>query len=256
VLKHYSGAMFYYEDEWYWGVDRLYHLEERLKSLGALKDPSLPSIAPRPEIPTTYTASAARLTLEYFPSLRSPYTAVSWDPTMQLVRHSGVQLSVRPVLPMVMRGVPATFEKAFYVFKDAAREARASKQDYGRFFDPIGEPVKRGYSLYNWALGQEKGQEVLGAFLKAAFVKGINTNSLVGMRKVAAMAGLDWQEAKNHLDDTSWQETLENNRQAMYSFGSWGVPSYRLLDENGKTILGVWGQDRLWLIAKKIEEIA
>ena len=25
-LGHYSGAMFYYEGEWYWGVDRLYHL--------------------------------------------------------------------------------------------------------------------------------------------------------------------------------------------------------------------------------------
>ena len=29
-LKHYSGAMFYYGKEWYWGVDRLYHLEKRL----------------------------------------------------------------------------------------------------------------------------------------------------------------------------------------------------------------------------------
>ncbi|MEL7449293.1 MAG: 2-hydroxychromene-2-carboxylate isomerase, partial [Pseudomonadota bacterium] len=33
-LKHYSGAMFHYEGEWYWGVDRLHYLEERLAALG------------------------------------------------------------------------------------------------------------------------------------------------------------------------------------------------------------------------------
>ena len=27
ALKHYSGGMFHYEGEWYWGVDRLHYLE-------------------------------------------------------------------------------------------------------------------------------------------------------------------------------------------------------------------------------------
>ena len=33
-LGHYSGAMFFYGGEWYWGVDRLYHLEKRLTEMG------------------------------------------------------------------------------------------------------------------------------------------------------------------------------------------------------------------------------
>ena len=33
-LGHYSGATFYYAGEWYWGVDRLFHLEARLQELG------------------------------------------------------------------------------------------------------------------------------------------------------------------------------------------------------------------------------
>ena len=49
---------------------------------------------------------------------------------------------------------------------------------------------------------------------------------------------------------------MEENRLAMYRFGSWGVPSYRLLDRDGKEVLGVWGQDRLWLVAKKIAELS
>ena len=36
-LRHYSGAMFHYEGEWYWGIDRLHYLEERLKALGAFQ---------------------------------------------------------------------------------------------------------------------------------------------------------------------------------------------------------------------------
>lgn len=131
-LKHYGGAMFWYEGEWFWGVDRLYHLEERLKSLGAARVGDDPMIAPRPEIPAPFPVGAKDMTLEYFPSLRSPYTAMFRDATHRLVRNSGVKLVMRPVLPMVMRGVPATLEKGFYIFKDAAREARAiGNHDFG-----------------------------------------------------------------------------------------------------------------------------
>ena len=37
-LGHYSGAMFFYGDEWYWGVDRLYHLERRFLELDLVID--------------------------------------------------------------------------------------------------------------------------------------------------------------------------------------------------------------------------
>ena len=49
-LRHYSGAMFYYGEEWYWGVDRLYHLEKRLAELGADREPERPMLVPRPAV--------------------------------------------------------------------------------------------------------------------------------------------------------------------------------------------------------------
>jgi 2-hydroxychromene-2-carboxylate isomerase len=251
-LKHYGGAMFWYEGEWYWGVDRLYHLEQRLTALDAVKDPAAPPVAPRPAIASIFPGAVRSMTLEYFPSLRSPHTAISWDPTMKLVKDSGIQLAVKPVLPMVMRGVPATFEKGLYIVADAAREARAMNVDYGRLYDPVGEPVLRGFSLYMWALQQGKGNELLGAFLKAAFAKGINTNCSSGLRWVVMEAGLDWDQARQHLRDQTWQTMLEENRQRIYASGIWGVPSYRLLDPHGKELLSVWGQDRLWLVAERM----
>lgn len=249
-LGHYSGAMFWYEGEWYWGVDRLYHLEARLAALGADKTPGEAPLYPRPT--ADVSGKIPEVTLEYYPSLRSPYTAVSWDSTMKLVRDTGLNLVVKPVLPMVMRGVPATRQKGIYIFKDAAREARAQGVEYGNFYDPIGEPVLRGYALHAWARTQGKDSELLGAFLKAAFAQGVSTNNRRGLRHVVEQAGLDWREARAHLDDDGWQDELEQNRQDMYRFGSWGVPSYKVLDKNGQQVLGVWGQDRLWLVAKTI----
>jgi 2-hydroxychromene-2-carboxylate isomerase len=256
ALKHYGGAMFWYEGEWYWGVDRLSHLEERLRSLGAVRQTTSPQVAPRPTGASSFPSEAAAMTLEFYPSLRSPYTAIAWEPTLALAGASGVKLVVRPVLPMVMRGVPATYAKGFYVWKDARREARLNGVAFGNFYDPIGEPIKRGYSLYIWARSQGRGNDLLGAFLSAAFAWGVNTDTRSGLRTVVEMAGLDWTEARHHLHDDNWADELEANRRELYAAGLWGVPSYRLLDRDGNVVLSVWGQDRLWLVSRKIAEQA
>ncbi len=252
ALKHYSGAMFYCAEEWYWGVDRLYHLEQRLSSLGLDRRPEETPLVPRPAIEIAKQRDNGSLTLEMFPSLRSPYTAISFDRTVQLARDSGVRLVVRPVLPMVMRGVPATNEKGVYIFTDTAREARAAGVPFGNFYDPIGDPVRRAYSLYAWAVEQGKGIDLLSSFLRCAFAEGVNTNNDRGMKRVVAAAGLDWEEARQHLGETGWESMVEENRLAMYDAGLWGVPSFRLFDAQGNELLSVWGQDRLWLIARVI----
>jgi 2-hydroxychromene-2-carboxylate isomerase len=80
----------------------------------------------------------------------------------------------------------------------------------------------------------------------------VNTNRQSGLRRVVEAAGLDWQEARQHLGDPSWEALLEQNRLAMYEAGLWGVPSFRLLDAAGRSLLAIWGQDRLWLVAQEI----
>ncbi len=252
-LKHYSGAMFYYGREWYWGVDRLYHLEQRLAALGADREPGEQLLVARPAVDAGELRDGGTLTLEIYPSLRSPYTAISFDRAVQLARDTGVRLVVRPVLPMVMRGVPATREKGMYIFMDAAREARAAGVAYGNFYDPIGDPVRRCYSLYPWAVEKGRAIELLSSFLRHAFVEGVNTNNDRGLRRVVEAAGLDWAEARHHLGEPGWEPILEENRQAMYQAGLWGVPSFRLLDSTGEQVLALWGQDRLWLIAREIQ---
>ena len=253
-LGHYSGAMFYYAGEWYWGADRLYHLENRLIELGARRDSGARLLLPRPAIESGTLRDDGSLTLEFYPSLRSPYTSIIFDQTVDLAREMQVKLVVRPVLPMVMRGVPATVQKGRYIMFDTAREGETLGLEWGQACDPIGDPVRRAYSLYPWACEQDRGIALLSSFLHAAFFQGINTNTDAGMRRVVENAGLDWESAAAIMGNSDWEEELESNRLAMYEFGSWGVPSFRVLDENGQVVLGCWGQDRLWLVARVIQQ--
>jgi 2-hydroxychromene-2-carboxylate isomerase len=251
-MKHYSGAMFYYGGDWYWGVDRFYLLEQRLAALGVDRHPDRDLIAPRPPIALPQQRNNKAFTLEFYASLRSPYTAVVFDRVVAFARDAGITLALRPVLPMVMRGVPATREKGMYIFMDAAREAHKAGVTYGNFYDPIGDPVRNCYALYPWAASQDKGVDLLSSFLRHAFALGVNTNTDGGLRKVVEAAGLDWVAAQAHRQDTTWEAMLEENRSAMYQAGLWGVPSFRLIDPKGQAFLAVWGQDRLWLLAQKL----
>ena len=254
-LGHYSGAMFYYGGEWYWGVDRLYHLENRLIDLKARKPGKSKLIVPRPEIDCGAIRDNGSLTLEFYPSLRSPYSSIIYDRTIDLANESGVKLVMRPVVPMVMRGVSLTRQKGFYIFADTLREAQTLGLNWGKMYDPIGDPVRRAFSLYPWSREKGRSIEFMGEFLKAAFFDGVNTNNDNGMQHVVEKAGLSWQEAQSIIGDTEWEEELEENRLTMIGFGSWGVPSYRLFDSSGEVVLAVWGQDRLWLVAREIKRL-
>ena len=187
-------------------------------------------------------------------SLRSPYTAISFDVSLAMAAAAGVKVTVKPVVPMVMRGVALTREKSAYILMDTAREeASLGVSGFGRMYDPIGEPVRRAFSLYPWAHSRGKGAEYISAFLQAAFYRGVNTLRDSGQRWVVERAGLSWQDARLAIDQPGWGAQLERNRQEMYDWGSWGVPSYRLLDANGESLGQFWGQDRLWVISRIIQ---
>lgn len=249
-LGHYAGAMFHYGGEWYWGVDRLYHLEERLRALGVAGDPSAPLLAPRPAMAMPEPPRGKGLRLEFFASLRSPYTAIVFERTVDFARAGGIELQLRPVLPMVMRGVPVTLAKGRYIFFDTAREAEAAGLRWGHAHDPIGEPVRRVYSLLPWARAQGREVALLGEALKAAFFEAIDLGGERGLARVVERAGLSWAEGRRRLGDPAWEAEVEQNRLALYAAGLWGVPAFRLLDAAGRPLLETWGQDRLWLVSR------
>jgi 2-hydroxychromene-2-carboxylate isomerase len=258
-LGHYLGAMFHYGGEWYWGVDRLEHLERRLDALGARRaGAERGSIAKRPTVgakPTRH-GPGPRLALEYYPSQRSPYTYIAMERVYELAQRQPVELVLRPVLPMVMRGLPVPRAKQLYIMLDTKREAEDAGVAFGRVADPVGRPVERVFSLFPWARERGRAAQLLASFARAAFAEGVDTGSDAGLRFVVERAGLAWDEARAHLDGEGWRAELEANRVAMFELGLWGVPSFCLRDASGRALYSTWGQDRLWRVEQEIERLA
>ncbi len=253
-LGHYLGAMFHYEGEWYWGIDRLHHLEERLDALGARRPQASPGpclhLQRRP--PPQKVDPKKRVKLEFFPSLRSPYTHLSYDRVADLRKRYPVDLVVRPVLPMMMRGVKADRRKGTYILQDTMREAERLGVPFGNIWDPFGDPVRRAYSLFPWARDQGKGFEYLHAYSLAVWSERTNAWSEAGLRSIVERAGLSWDAAREHLDSRDWEDEMERNVTHMLAAGSWGVPTLRLPAAGILPEFTVWGQDRIWLVEEEI----
>jgi 2-hydroxychromene-2-carboxylate isomerase len=252
-LGHYLGAMFFYGGEWYWGIDRLHFLEVRLDALGARK-PAAPaggSVTLQRRAPPAL-ASRERVTLEFFPSVRSPYTHISYDRVADLCRRYPVDLVVRPVLPMMMRGVKADRRKGQYILFDTQREAERLGVPFGDIWDPFGDPVRRAYSLFPWARDRGKGFEYLHAYSRAVWSERVDAWSEAGLRLIVERAGLPWAEAKARLDSRDWEPEMQRNVDDMLAAGSWGVPTLRLPAVGTRPEFTVWGQDRIWLVEEEI----
>ncbi len=255
---HYMSAMLYYGGEWYWGLDRLDHLEKRLNQL-ALNRADKPA---QVRFNKTYinfclpgnalkSANAQVKKLVLYCSIRSPYSYIALEQGIKLAKHYQCELDIKPVLPMVMRGLSVPEAKKMYIFHDTKREALKLGLDYGFVADPLGLGVENCYRLFSYAqtLGCEK--EYLLNFAQAVNAQGIHADTNAGLKIIIERSGMDWPQAKTLLEDENtrddWQSWAEANRQQMLALGSWGVPTFKYGD------LVLWGQDRIGLIEQAMQ---
>jgi 2-hydroxychromene-2-carboxylate isomerase len=161
---------------------------------------------------------------------------------LALGRAAGVPVRLRWVLPMVMRGLPVPKAKRAYIAADAAREAHLRGVPFGRVLDPVGRPTERALALFPLAERGGRGEAYLLSAMQAIWAEGLDPGSDRDLRRIAARAGLDWNDCQAALADDGWRAVAEANRAELFAHGLWGVPS---LVANGTA---VWGQDRLWAI--------
>ena len=249
---YYFGSAFYYENELYWGVDRLHYLERRLSELklGTAHEYT-PTCKPRLVAPLTLS-STKKFNLTYYPSLNSPYTFVSTKRVRQLQENYPINLITKPVLPMLMRMMTIPTFKAKYIISDAAREGRTHKHEIKKIYSPIGKPARKAYSLFPIIDEMGKGFEYIEALLIASFQDEINIGNDAYLEDLVSSLRLDWSEVKKHLNNKQWKKDLNHNLQEMYAGNCWGVPSFKLTDDDGGNPFYVWGQDRMWLIQEEI----
>ncbi|GAB5380696.1 MAG: hypothetical protein Alis3KO_20280 [Aliiglaciecola sp.] len=250
-LGHYSPATLYFCGDWYWGVDRIDHLENRLIELGInrhfvekgnviFNKTWNPLDKPDCSKNTNKEHSKKKHDpIVLYWSARSPYSYLALIRCLQISSNINVPLDVRPVLPMRMRNMQVPKAKKMYIFHDTKREARKFGIDYGMVADPLGPAVERCYALLNYAKENDKYLPFLTSFAKAVNSQGIRAETDNGLRKIVEDCGLDWQLAKSHLTDESWRETVRCNLEEMKKLGLWGVPCVLY---KGQVM---WGQDRL-----------
>ncbi len=239
-LGHYLGATFHFEGEWYWGLDRLPYLEERLK-FAARPGAAIPAFRfPRE---SEARGAAGGVTLDFFLSFRSPYTYLAAARIRDLAARYGAELRLRFVLPMVMRGLPVPPAKRLYIVRDAKREAERFNLPFGKICDPVGAGAQRGLAVLHHAIRAEAGPEFAESFLKAVFAEGVDAATDEGLDAVAKRAGLSPSFVRIALADESWRAVAEANREEMFALGVWGVPSFRVGARAAH-----WGQDRLWAV--------
>ena len=255
-LGHYNTAMLHYGGEWYWGVDRLHYLTARLDDLAANRVKGTPariaSIAQVMDanLPVKPPERAKELpSLEFFHSFRSPYSYLALERYMDIADAFGLELKIRPVMPMVMRGMQVPNVKLLYIAADTSRESRRLDIPFGKMADPVGAGVERCMAVLQYAREEKREREFLLNAGVAIWSKAIDVSTDTGLRKVTAKTGLFWPAAKSAIDDQQWRDEANENRQSMMQSGSWGVPTIRLGDYT------IWGQDRDWMLVRHLEEL-
>lgn len=249
---HYMSGMLHYGGEWYWGIDRLGHLAERLSKPGIQRDTG--DIA---DYQRQYRHSLQGYnnlkrrpknveTLDFYFSFRSPYSYLAAERIFKLADLYKFPVNIKPVMPMVMRGLTVTKAKRMYIVHDAKREANRYDIPFGKIADPLGGGVERCMALFPYAKAKGKERAYIAAISSGIWSEGADVCKDNVMERLVTQAGLDWNDAKSWIDNEDWIPLAEKNSQDLDALGLWGVPSFKY----GNTV--VWGQDRIWALEEAI----
>lgn len=249
---HYNSGMISFGNNWYWGVDRLTHLEHDLLAAGRRRQiASVGVLRRRPVQELAFCNAAAStkrpLEIDFFCSFRSPYAYLAAERCFDLQRRYPVRIRPRLILPMKMSGFTIPAIKAAYFRIDPAREALRHGLRFGNFCDPFGAGLERAMALVEPAREAGRLEPYLLSVMQGVWADGIDTATDAGLRHLVERAGLDWPAMCPHLAHESWRAWAADNRTELEKLGQYAAPTWRLGD------WVTWGQDRLWMIEREIE---
>ncbi|MEM9728895.1 MAG: DsbA family protein [Myxococcota bacterium] len=239
---HYQPGMLHYDGDWYWSVDRLPHLLERLRAEGLSGRVSLPE-GPAPSLGAMIDTASGSPVLKLFISFRSPYSYLSL-PQIRSLRDEGLlEVEVRPVLPMVMRGLPVPRSKRLYIAQDAKREADRLGIPFGRVCDPVGKGIELTFAVFHAAAAPRGiALEFCHSVALGVWGEARDMASVADLAFVSKRVGISEADVRTALRDEGWRKREAENRRMLAELGLWGVPSVQI------GAYSTWGQDRVSLI--------
>ncbi|MES0872741.1 DsbA family protein [Sinimarinibacterium thermocellulolyticum] len=240
-LGHYLPGMWQYRGEWFWAIDRLDFLHARLTADGVLSGDAPLSVRDSRRLVADGRDPTAPL--EFWFSFRSPYSYLA---AVQLLRQRErgrhPHLTLRPVLPMVMRGLPVPAIKRLYIVRDVQRCADAQGIAFGKIHDPVGDGVLRVLSVFPYDADTDTQLRFAAIAMQSIWAEGLDLRRDANLASVFARCGLDWTHAQAALARGIDTTHAQAHRDALFDAGLWGVPSFR----QGR--FTTWGQDRIWML--------
>jgi 2-hydroxychromene-2-carboxylate isomerase len=251
-LGHYLPSSIFIAGQWFVGIDRLEHLEKRLTSLGLAIDDSL-SVYQKNKLIFVDQSKEEFLannndsnTIEAFISLRSPYSYIGLLQAEKLSQHYKVPLKIRPLLPLVMRGLTITENKERYAVFDASREAKKLNIPFTGITDPLGQGIFNAFQIFSYAEQQNKEVDFIKSAFNAIYVDGLDLSHKSIIVSLCNKHDLDYEKALEYNNEHDWQQWSDYNQGTLDSMGLWGAPCFRFKN------VACWGQDRLAQIEQSI----
>jgi len=206
--------------------------------------------------------------LDFYITMRSPYSYLAADRVVALAERAGVELHLRPVYPIALRD-PGFFEKGdpaklAYLRRDAERVAAMEGLAFGW---PVPDPVLQDLDTGKVAPDQPHIRH-LSHLVAAACLTGRGVAVYLALSRLLFDGGPSWTApgrldtalATCGLDPTGFRSQatalapdcealLQANARALRAAGHWGTPS---LGYGGEIF---FGQDRIdmcaWFMARR-----
>jgi 2-hydroxychromene-2-carboxylate isomerase len=177
--------------------------------------------------------------LEFFFSFRSPYSYLAAPRAFALADRFDVDVVLRGVIPMVMRGQAVPRAKALHTLRDVAREADRLGMPFGRIHDPVGDGALRCLVISEHAKDAGRERAFVLEASRAIWAQAVDVARDAGLRPVCERAGLAWPACAAALTDPELRARVEANTDALAALDHWGVPVVLFRGER------FWGQDRI-----------
>ncbi|GAA6203949.1 DsbA family protein [Thalassotalea sp. SU-HH00458] len=246
---HYLPATLFFAGDWYLGIDRLLHLERKLIALGLIHTDKINKYtanlltdnqASQDESDNTDSERLSNEnTCEVFVSLRSPYSYIGFEKVKKLAQKYNTRLIIKPVLPMLMRGLEMPINKSRYIYFDAHREANLANIPFKTFNDPLVQGIVNCYEIFSYAEFTGKAVAFISAAFEAIYVNNYDLSQHQVMKLICQSINLDYHKAKEYAQQHDWQQWSDVNQTELETLGFWGVPCFKYQE------IICWGQDRL-----------
>lgn len=260
---HYAPASIFFAGHWFVGVNRLYHFEDLLRKLGLLRQvtpqlwpPQLAEtnctverLAPVIEMPKSIKLNKQTKTLTVYLSLRSPYSYLGLVQAIALAERKQLELVIKPILLLMMRGAEIPLNKQKYIYLDAVREAVKHGIEFNGFTDPLRAGVINVYRLFAWAEFNGQACNYMLACFRAVYVNEIDLSKSNNIAAIYAELALNIKDAEAYQATHDWQQWADMNQADLAEINFWGVPSFSFAQYS------YWGQDRIPYLENTINEL-